>query len=266
MADVFLGTSGYSYDDWSQVFYPEGLDKKEQLNFYGTVFNTVEINFTYYSLPRPSIFLNMARKVPDGFVFSIKGFSRMTHTRDYTDADMDQFKRSLLPLIEQDKFATVLLQFPWSFRASMNNLDYISKLKTDLGDLETCVEFRNDSWLKDKVFERLKGLGIGFCNVDEPGLKGLLPPTEINTTDVGYIRFHGRNNANWWNPKQAFQRYDYMYKREELDEWVPGIKKVSGNTKKTVIYFNNHYKAQAVRSAKILQRLLENSNITTSQK
>ena len=74
MADVFLGTSGYSYEDWNKVFYPEGLDKKEQLNFYGTVFNTVEINFTYYSLPRLPIFLNMARKVPESFVFSIKGF------------------------------------------------------------------------------------------------------------------------------------------------------------------------------------------------
>ncbi len=126
MADIFLGTSGYSYQDWNQVFYPEGLDKKEQLDFYGAVFNTVEINFTYYRLPAPSIFLNMAQKVPEDFVFSIKGYSKMTHTRDYTDDDMALFKSSLLPLIEQDKFAIVLLQFPWAFKASIKNLDYIS--------------------------------------------------------------------------------------------------------------------------------------------
>ncbi len=266
MAEIFLGTSGYSYQDWNNIFYPEGLDKKEQLDFYGTVFNTVEINFTYYSLPGPSIFLNMSQKVSEDFVFSIKGFSKMTHTRDYTGDDLSQFKSSLLPLIEQDKFAIVLLQFPWAFKAGIKNLDYISRLKDGFGDIDICVEFRNDSWLKDPVFEKLKGLGVGFCNVDGPPLRGLLPPTEINTTNTGYIRFHGRNSANWWRPKQAFQRYDYMYTREELAGWIPRIKKVAGSTKRTVIYFNNHYRAQAVRSAKILQGLLEDSNITTSQK
>ena len=208
----------------------------------------------------------MAQKVAEDFVFSIKGFSKMTHTRDYTDDDMAQFKSSLQPLIEQDKFATVLLQFPWALKASTKNLDYISRLKNDFGDIDICVEFRNDSWLKDPVFEKLRDLEIGFCNVDEPPLRGLLPPTEINTTGTGYIRFHGRNSANWWRPKQAFYRYDYMYSREELAKWIPRIKKIAGNTKKTVVYFNNHYKAQAVRSAKILQGLLEDNNIATSQK
>ena len=265
MHNIFVGTSGYSYDDWNINFYPAGLEKKEQLKYYSTVFNTVEINFTYYTLPYPRIFKNMAEKVGKDFIFSVKAHSGVTHTRDSKIEDVKKFVFSLQPFIEENKMGPVLLQFPWAFKFSEKNLDYLSWIRANFGDLELCAEFRNNSWLREETIECLRELNMGFCNVDEPGLKGLLPPTSIYTGKTGYIRFHGRNSLDWWKPEHSYQRYDYLYTREELIEWVPRIREVAANTKKTHIYFNNHYKAQAVRSAKILQELIEGNDISTSQ-
>ncbi len=80
---IYIGTSGYSYEDWKNYFYPEDLDKKEYLGYYSTIFNTVELNFTYYCFPNPYTFLNLSKKVKEGFVFSVKANSVFTHQREY---------------------------------------------------------------------------------------------------------------------------------------------------------------------------------------
>jgi len=265
MENVFVGTSGYSYADWNIEFYPAELDKKDQLSFYSSVFSTVELNFTYYCLPYPAIFKNMAKRVKEDFVFSVKAHSSVTHTRDSKEEDIKKFVYSLQPLIEENKLGPVLLQFPWAFRFSAANCDYLTRIRENFKELDLCAEFRHSSWLRDETIDHLKNLDMGFCNVDEPGLEGLLPPTSICTGDTGYIRFHGRNELNWWNPKYSYQRYDYLYNKEELREWVPRVKEVAAKTKKTYIYFNNHYKAQAVKSAKILQGLIEDKDISPIQ-
>ncbi len=135
------------------------------------------------------------------------------------------------------------MQFPWGFKFSTANMDYLKSLREYFGKLDVYVECRHNCWLRDGVFEFLQSQKLGFCNVDAPALKTLLPPTDINTSDIGCIRFHGRNYSDWWKPKQAYMRYDYMYELGELIEWLPRIKKVSSATKKTFIYFKNHYKA-----------------------
>jgi len=257
MTELLLGTSGYSYSDWIGPFYPERLGKSEQLSFYSKFFNTVEINFTYYKIPNPHIFEAMARKVPDGFIFSVKMHNSMTHTRDCPKDDYRRYIDALAPLKDSGKLGALLMQFPWGFKFSASNMDYLGDLREKFGDMELCAEFRHNSWLAAEVFDFCRSHDLGFCNVDQPRLKTLLDPTDINTTDSGYIRFHGRNAANWWKPAEAYMRYDHMYSQDELLPWLPRIKKLSSSTKKTYIYFNNHYKAQAVRSANLLQNLLK---------
>jgi uncharacterized protein YecE (DUF72 family) len=265
MEKVFIGTSGYSYDDWNINFYPKELDKKEQLKYYSKFFNTVEINFTYYTLPYPNIFKKMSEKVGEDFIFSVKAHSNVTHSKNFRIEEINQFVTSIQPFIEKGRMGSILLQFPWAFRFSGENLEYLTRIRENFMNLELSVEFRNNSWLREETIEHLKNLNIGFCNVDEPGLKGLLPPTSITTSDTGYIRFHGRNEMNWWRPKYSYQRYDYLYTRDELIEWLPRIKEVADKTKRTYIYFNNHYRAKAIKSAKTLQELIEESDISTSQ-
>lgn len=257
MTELLLGTSGYSYSDWTGPFYPEGLDKSEDLSFYSTFFNTVEINFTYYKIPDPHIFEAMVRKVPDGFIFSVKMHNSMTHTRDCPKDDYRHYIDALAPLEDSGKLGAILMQFPWGFKLSGSNMDYLGDLRQKFGDMELCAEFRHNTWLTAEVFDFCRSHDLGFCNVDEPRLKTLPGPTDINTTDSGYIRFHGRNASNWWKPAKAYMRYDHMCTQDELLPWVVRIKKLSLSTKKTYIYFNNHYKAQAVRSANLLQNLLK---------
>ena len=256
MNQLLLGTSGYSYSDWIGPFYPEGLDKSEQLSFYSTFFNTVEINFTYYKIPNPHIFDRMAAKVTGDFIFSVKTHSSMTHTRDCPADDYKRYIDALTPLRDSGKLGVVLMQFPWSFKLSASSMDYLGSLREKLEGFELCAEFRHNSWLTDEVYDFLRSSAIGFCNVDQPRLRTLLTPTDINTTDFGYIRFHGQNAANWWKPAEAYMRYDHMYSQDELLPWVPRIKKLSASTNKSYIYFNNHYKAQAAKSADLLQNLL----------
>jgi uncharacterized protein YecE (DUF72 family) len=117
------------------------------------------------------------------------------------------------------------------------------------------IEFRQKEWLKDSVFETLRELGGGFVCVDEPPLPSLIPPVVINTSDQGYIRFHGRNKKDWYGTDSR-RRYDYLYSEDELKEWVPKIRDLADKTKKLFVFFNNHAKAQAVTNARMLINLL----------
>ncbi|MCL4378735.1 MAG: DUF72 domain-containing protein, partial [Actinobacteria bacterium] len=249
MPKLYIGTSGYNYEDWKGSFYPEQLDEKEYLGYYSTFFNTVELNFTYYCFPSSKVIDVISQRVGENFIFSVKSNSIFTHQRNYTSNDIKKFLDPLKTLVDNKKFGSILFQFPWSFTYSSANLNYLSRLAKDFDGHDMCFEFRNNCWLNETVLNKLKEDNIGFCNVDEPQLKGLLPITDINTSSSGYIRFHGRNKEDWWDHESAFQRYDYMYKQEELCQWISPIKKIMNNSKKTFIYFNNHYKGKAGKSA-----------------
>ena len=256
MADFYIGTSGYSYKDWEGGFYPEGTGAGRYLEFYSRYFKTVEINSTYYCLPDPNMFFNMLKKVPDNFIFSCKAHSSITHQRNADEDTFKNFLKSINILKDSDSLGAVLFQFPYSFYFNNNNLEYLKKIKEKLPTIDMVIEFRNSGWLNDKVFSFLEKQNMGFCNVDEPKLPKLLPATNISTSETFYLRFHGRNAKKWWNCKEAFERYDYIYRQEELEEWVPKIKDASIKSKKLLIYFNNHYKAKAVKSAGMMMNLL----------
>lgn len=259
MKPVFIGTSGYSYQDWKSFFYPADLSSKDYLYYYSNFFNTVELNFTYYCLPGSYNLSSICSKVKDmqGFVFSVKACSIFTHQRIYSGEDAKKFIESLKPLSEYSRLGSILFQFPYSFKLSQISLDYISRIGEDFKGYDLCMEFRNNCWLDTKALSLLKDSNIGFCNVDEPQLWGLLPATDICTSETGYIRFHGRNKQSWWEHENAFERYDYMYKQEELAEWIPRMKNIGEKSKKVFVYFNNHYKGKAAKSALMFAELLK---------
>jgi len=253
---LHIGTSGFSYQDWIGIFYPENTDKKDMLKLYAQKFKVTEINSTYYRIPHPATFYYLQQKVPADFKFVVKANQEMTHNREENPAVFNDFKTSIKPLLEAGKFACVLAQFPYSFYNTSPNQDYIFRFKDRMEDMPLVVEFRNSKWINNETFRILKKHNIGFCCVDQPQLKGLLPPLAEATSDLGYIRFHGRNKANWWEHEKAYQRYDYLYTEEELREWIPKIKNITEKTKDQYIFMNNHYKAKAVKNALMLIKLL----------
>lgn len=254
---IRIGTSGYSYQDWIGPFYPEGIPNRDMLACYAQHFDTVEVNFTYYRLPNASTLGAMARKVPAGFLFTVKASQELTHGREDNREAFGQFVEALKPLQEQGKFGCILAQFPWSFRPDEQTRAYLAYVRERFGDLPVVVEFRNAGWVSEDTFELLGRLRLGFCCVDEPRLKGLVPPVARVTGPIAYLRFHGRNAAKWWQHEEAWQRYDYTYSEDELREWLPKIRQMEGSAETLYVFANNHWQGQAVTTAKQLRLLLD---------
>jgi len=227
-------------------------------------FNVLELNFTYYSLPSQKSFEAMSKKTAKEFEFVVKAYKGMTHEirNKGTGAMIDnqetfkKFKFSLAPLIEDEKLACVLAQFPYGFFPNRENLDYLERFKEEMEDIPLVFEFRNQAWLKEGTFGFLEKKGVGFCIVDEPKIPQLMPYLPRTTSEIGYFRFHGRN-PNWFNVPIKV-RYDYLYSEGELKEFIPDIKDVSRKTAKTFIFFNNCYSGSAAKNAAQLAKLLIN--------
>jgi len=258
MVDILIGTSGFSYKDWQEIFYPKGMDAKDYLEFYSHHFQVLELNFSYYRIPDARQIQQMLVKSEERVEFVIKANRQMTH--DISDQSLSEilprFIKGISPLVEAGKMGALLLQFPQGFHYLPNNRIYLKSLIEALAPLPMVVEFRQKEWLRESVYESLKDLNTGFVCVDEPELPALIPPMIIHTSPIGYIRFHGRNKKNWYGT-DATKRYDYLYSNEELREWVPKIRKLAKDTEKVYVFFNNHAKAQAVNNAKMLIDMLE---------
>lgn len=253
---IWIGTSGYSYKDWKGTFYPEGIKDKDMLPFYSEHYNFTEINSTYYRMPSTSMFKNMDERTPENFKFSVKAHSIFTHSRDASGEDAKNFLDALKPIEEKGKLGTILFQFPNSFHFTKDNMDYLLKIREAFKERSLCFEFRNAFWTREDTIKLLKSLQIGWVCVDEPPIPGLVRPAVAATSDTAYVRFHGRNSEKWYDHKEAYERYDYMYSEKELGEWVSKIKYVDKNAKNTYIAFNNHFRAQGAKNASMLKRLI----------
>lgn len=249
---IYVGTSGFQYEDWSETYYPEGLRKEDRLAYFAEEFKALEINFTYYKMPTARTLAAMAKKVPDDFVFTIKATQEMTHAREGNSEVFEQFIDALHPLRETGKFGAILAQFPNSFRTNDESRTYLKWFREQLKTLPLVVEFRNKEWLTEETFSLLREQELGFCCVDEP----FFPRVAEITSPVAYVRFHGRNFQKWWKHEHAYERYDYTYKIEELEEWTPKIEAMNQLAEKTFVFANNHYRGQGIDTARQLKLLL----------
>lgn len=251
---IRLGTSGFSYDDWVGPVYPAGLPRRAWLEHYAGLFDSVELNVTFYRVPDRRTVAGWVERTPEGFLFSVKAHRSLTHEREQADAR--GFLDGLAPLIESGRLACVLAQFPHSFHPGPATRAYLERLREDLRPLPAVVEFRDRAWADEATLADLQRQGLGFCCVDEPQLPGLMPPLARATASPAYVRFHGRNAERWWEHDHAWQRYDYTYRDDELREWIPRLRALDGQVPLTLVYANNHYRGQSVQTLRQLQRLL----------
>ncbi len=259
---IFIGTAGFSYQDWKGAFYPERQDKKSMLEYYSSRFPVVEINSTWHALPSPNSTLSMARRTAPHFQFIIKAYKGLTHAREDNAEEFKLFRDVLRPMEDHGKLACVLAQFPWGFKNNERNREYLRLFRERLPSQDTVVEFRNEGWITDETLDLLRELSMGFCCVDEPRLKGLVKPHVILSGDTGYVRFHGRNYETWWDSaRKSWERYDYLYSEEELAEWVPGLLRLDDEASRTFAIFNNHYRGKAPRNAVILAGMLPRERV-----
>lgn len=250
---IHLGTSGYSFRDWTGVFYPPGIPQGQMLNYYVQHFKAVEINSTYYRLPHPKVMAQLERKTPPDFTFMVKFPGDVTHQQTRDGAIFETFLRVLQPLEEAGKFHGALAQFPYAFRDEPRNREYLRFMRQAYGPRPVFLEFRHESWAREETFALLEEIGAGFCSVDEPNLPGLFPPLVRATAGTGYVRLHGRNAREWW---RGSQRYNYLYTEEELSEWAQKIKRLESQTGATFVFFNNCHGGSAAQNARRMGEIL----------
>jgi uncharacterized protein YecE (DUF72 family) len=237
--NVFIGTSGWSYNHWKENFYPKNLKNNKWLSYYSSAFSTVEVNTTFYHLPKNTTILNWFAQVPDHFLFSIKASRYITHQKRLLDCEesLDIFFNSIKDL--KSKVGPILFQLPPSFKINKDRLiDFIDCLKDDY---RYVFEFRHNSWFVDEIYDLLSKKGIGLCITD---LNGALSPEKI-TSDFVYIRLHG--------PKQS---YKGSYSQVKLKSWKKKIQRWSAKNS-VYCYFDNEEKGYAIQDAQSLQKLLE---------
>jgi uncharacterized protein YecE (DUF72 family) len=255
---LFVGTAGFSYPDWIGPFYPPGTAPKKMFELYAAEFSFVEINSTYYHLPHWKMIDSLEKRSPTGFQFVFKAHRSITHERSPDSlTNCRLLCRALRPVISAGKIGGILVQFPYSFRNNEENRNYLLKLKEEIDPLPLIMEFRRLDWQTVPVYSFLQQNNISFVCVDEPQLGELMKPAVVKTSDIFYLRFHGRNRAKWWNHKKPYERYDYLYDQDELQQWLPDLGKLLQKDGTFFISFNNHFQAQAVLNARMMETILK---------
>jgi uncharacterized protein YecE (DUF72 family) len=239
---TLVGTCGYSYDEWKGTLYPGGLKKSEFLVYYSRVFPFVELDFSYYGMPKAAALAALAAQTPPGFLFALKAHKSLSHERgsDWRER-ASEFAKAAASLADAGRLAAVLLQLPYSFKRGEDERRYLGALCDALAAFPLAVEFRNDRWQSEGVLAELDRRGAALVLVDRPDLPGLPPRSTAVTGGWSYLRFHGRNAEAWWTGG-ATGRYDYLYSEAELRGIVPTIRMVEEKAELLLIAFNNHAK------------------------
>ena len=250
-SDLYIGTSGWSYPDWEGIFYPPGAGRSlNRLEYYSEHFDAVEINTSFYRPPNPNYCKKWLRDVSGNprFMFTAKLWQQFTHERQepWTQADVDLFKRGMEPLMESGKLGALLVQFPWSFKNTERERQWLAKLSQAFAEFPKVVEVRHVSWQCEPALEFFRTLNLSFCNIDQPPARNSIGPTSLATGPIAYYRFHGRNAEKWFS-KDADRdsRYDYLYSEAEMQPWVDNIEEMEKRIEQIYVMTNNHYRGQA---------------------
>ena len=258
---VRIGTAGWMYKDWEGIVYPPARRGFDRLGFLASLFDTDEINSTFYRIPPASMVRDWARRVAHNprFLFSAKLYRGFTHDRNATIADERAARDAMGALAGAGRLGCVLVQVPMSFRRTDENVATLSGIFDRFAAFPLAAEFRHFSWDVPETLRLLEDRSVGFVNIDQPYLKGNIRATSHVTSPVAYYRFHGRNAAKWFGPDTSNEeRYNYLYSAKELDPWAERIREARTRRPDANAYaiLNNHFRGQAVANALQLQQML----------
>jgi uncharacterized protein YecE (DUF72 family) len=259
---VLVGPAGWSYTDWEGIVYPRHKPRGfHEAAYLAQFFDTIEINTSFYSPLRAEVVKTWAAKIafnPD-FRFTAKLWKRFTHERNANLQDEKLFKQGLAPLVSEGRLGALLLQFPWSFKNTPENHQYLSGLLMQFMEYPLVLEVRHSSWNEPQVMEWLAGMGVGFCNIDQPVIGRSIAPSARATAPVAYVRLHGRNYEHWFTSSQhPEERYNYLYSQAELEPWASRIQSIAPRADVTFVITNNHFQGKAIANALQLIWLLRN--------
>jgi uncharacterized protein YecE (DUF72 family) len=236
---LHIGTSGFSYDHWKGVFYPERLKSRQWLEFYCRSFDTVELNSSFYHLPAAKVVDSWRERTPGDFVYAVKASRYITHRLKLSG--VDESLKLLYDRMEHlgPKLGPILFQLPPSMKIDPNKLSKFCGLLKD--NHRHVFEFRHESWDTGETMSILREHNSCACFVSMPGIESV----EEVTSDFVYIRFHG-----------AEKLYASKYTKKQLGAWRDLINEYRKSNLDIYAYFNNDYNAFAVENALTLKELL----------
>ena len=241
--------------------------KINELEYYSQFFNTVEINSSFYRPPNPGYVYNWAKRVQQGFLFTVKLWQKFTHPGMYKEAtgeeaaisqnDVDLFNHSIEPLVRYGKLGALLAQFPPSFKNDGYGQQILGAVIRAFGQYRLAIELRHSSWSDDKnTATFLKENNVAWVQIDEPKFQSSIAAEVPLTSGLAYFRFHGRNKEMWWKGDSE-SRYRYLYSAEEIDELSGKVNKAAEQTTLLFAFFNNHWQGYAPRNAIDMMKTLK---------
>jgi uncharacterized protein YecE (DUF72 family) len=235
-----IGCSGWNYPHWREVVYPKGLPARRWLEHYATLFDTVEVNTTFYRLAKPDAVANWVRETPEDFIFSVKASQYLTHMKRLRDMDtgIQRFYDAIAPLAASPKLGPVLWQLP---EREQCDIDRLAGALDALPSGMHCFEFRHPSWFVEPVFELLRWHGVALAIGDHPGRPW--QPWCL-TTSWGFLRLHYGHRGRRGN-----------YSDTELQEMAARVRELAAEGD-MYVYFNNDWEAFAVHNALRLRELV----------
>ncbi len=242
---ILIGTSGYNYPHWwNDVFYPSRLPQRKWLEFYTQYFDTVELNVSFYRLPKKEVFDSWYKRTPKKFSFAVKGNRFITHIKRLKDCrePLSLFFDHASAL--KEKLGAVLWQLPPRFKSNKERLEQFCILLSTLPrskPVRHAFEFRDESWYCEEIFRILQEFNFALCIAHGSGL----PLIEKVTSDFVYLRLHGGEVL-----------YGSNYSDKELNRWAKKVKNWIAKRKTTFLYFNNDAYGFAVKNALTLKRML----------
>ena len=272
-----IGTCGYSYpgappEGWSGVFYPKSRGRRlDELEFYATYFNAVEINSTFYRPATAAMAQGWVNRSPGDFEFAVKAWQKFTHPKklgteaggsgesweSFDAADVDLFCQGIAPLCDAGKLGPLLFQYPASFHRDEENLEKLSQTLAAFEPYRKVVELRHKSWSDDagETHALLSRSNSAWAYIDEPKFDSSVKQDLDFSGSIAYLRLHGRNQDKWWRHQAAWERYDYFYPSASVHRLGAKIKQLATKSSATTFYvfFNNHARGQAVANALMLK-------------
>lgn len=238
---IYIGTSGWNYDHWQGILYPYGTTRWNRLNYYIHQYRTVELNSSFYKWPTLSAFKSWQRRLPPGFLLSVKAPRHLTHTKRLYAPErwMGRIKTCWHEL--GDKRAVLLVQLSPRFSFDYARLHYF--LQQIPSWMRVAIEFRHESWHQESVFDLLQQYGVAYCIMSGAHLPCVLR----STAPFVYVRLHGPDREHL---------YGGSYSNDDLHWWADRIREWERQGKEVYVYFNNDGGGNAVYNAKTLLSIL----------
>ena len=241
MGQILVGCSGWQYADWREAFYPKGCPQRRWLEVYAQRFRTVEVNSTFYRLPKRDPVAHWVEQVPEGFVFTVKVSRYLTHVKRLTTVreGWPRLAERIEPLIDAGRLGPLLWQLPPNFKRDDGRLT--RALRELPREHRHAFEFREASWFTDEVYDLLREHGVACVWPHDPRRRLPAPPL---TGDFGFVRFHWGERG--WRGN---------YSDAEIREWASRVRDHAAG-KDAFVYFNNDWEAFAPRNALMFEGVL----------